>query len=210
MQPNQCLVPRPRPHVCLATANPGLTGVTTSVAAEAAVHQSIDDHGVMKMRPVGPLPIEPGKPVTFAAGGRRASPHARSVATEAVLGTLVVLTAGFLASHAPGTHEQPVWPFAWRLSVSAFYAELSTVRKHKSLVNNDNLEFLPDATGYNTKSNSSNALRWTSVGRVSTVIGKFGATAVMIVLRASVARSASRVWKLCTGNPSGVTPVVCF
>src|SRR5580704_4186909 len=99
----------------------GLTGVTTSVAAEAAVHQSIDDHGVMKMRPVGPLPIEPGKPVTFAAGGRRASPHARSVATEAVLGTLVVLTAGFLASHAPGTHEQPVWPFAWRLSVSAFY-----------------------------------------------------------------------------------------
>jgi len=25
MQPNQCLVPRPRPHVCLATANPGLT-----------------------------------------------------------------------------------------------------------------------------------------------------------------------------------------
>jgi hypothetical protein len=30
-------------------------------------------------------------------------------------------TAGFLASHAPGTHEQPVWPFAWRLSVSAFY-----------------------------------------------------------------------------------------
>jgi putative copper export protein/mono/diheme cytochrome c family protein len=44
-----------------------------------------------------------------------------SVATEAVLGTLVVLTAGFLASHAPGTHEQPVWPFAWRLSISAFY-----------------------------------------------------------------------------------------
>ena len=44
-----------------------------------------------------------------------------SVATETVLGTLVVLTAGFLASHAPGTHEQPVWPFAWRPSLSAFY-----------------------------------------------------------------------------------------
>ena len=41
-----------------------------------------------------------------------------SVATETVLGTLVVLTAGFLASHAPGTHEQPVWPFAWRPSLS--------------------------------------------------------------------------------------------
>ena len=44
-----------------------------------------------------------------------------SVATEAVLGALVVLTAGFLASHAPGTHEQPVWPFAWRPSVTVFY-----------------------------------------------------------------------------------------
>ena len=44
-----------------------------------------------------------------------------SVATETVLGTLVVLTAGFLASHAPGTHEQPIWPFAWRPSLSAFY-----------------------------------------------------------------------------------------
>ena len=43
-----------------------------------------------------------------------------SVATEAVLGIFVVLTAGFLASHAPGTHEQPVWPFAWRPSLSAF------------------------------------------------------------------------------------------
>jgi putative copper export protein/mono/diheme cytochrome c family protein len=42
-----------------------------------------------------------------------------SVATEAVLGTLVVITAGFLASHAPGTHEQPIWPFAWRLSLDA-------------------------------------------------------------------------------------------
>ena len=50
-----------------------------------------------------------------------------SVATEAVLGTLVVFTAGFLASHAPGTHEQPVWPFAWRPSLSAFYVpELRT------------------------------------------------------------------------------------
>ena len=46
-----------------------LTGVTTSVAAEAAVHQSIEDHGVVKMRPVGPLPIEPGKPVTLSPGG---------------------------------------------------------------------------------------------------------------------------------------------
>jgi periplasmic copper chaperone A len=46
-----------------------LTGVTTPVAAEAALHRSFDDHGVMKMRPVGPLPIEPGKPITLAPGG---------------------------------------------------------------------------------------------------------------------------------------------
>ena len=45
-----------------------LTGVTTPVAAEAALHQTIDDHGVMKMRPVGSLPIEPGKPLTLAPG----------------------------------------------------------------------------------------------------------------------------------------------
>lgn len=44
-----------------------------------------------------------------------------SIAAEAVMGTLVVITAGFLASHVPGTHQQPVWPFAWRPSVSALY-----------------------------------------------------------------------------------------
>src|ERR1700734_119158 len=46
-----------------------LTGVTTPVAAEAAVHQSIDDNGGRKMRAVGPVPIDPGKPVTLAPGG---------------------------------------------------------------------------------------------------------------------------------------------
>jgi putative copper export protein/mono/diheme cytochrome c family protein len=43
-----------------------------------------------------------------------------SVALEMVLGLLVVITAGFLASHSPGTHEQPVWPFARRPSLSIF------------------------------------------------------------------------------------------
>jgi putative copper export protein/mono/diheme cytochrome c family protein len=42
-----------------------------------------------------------------------------SIATEAVLGAAVIITAGFLATHAPGTHEQPVWPFPWQLSLSA-------------------------------------------------------------------------------------------
>jgi copper(I)-binding protein len=46
-----------------------LTGITTPIAAEATLHQSTNDHGVMKMRPVGPLPIAPGKPVTLEPGG---------------------------------------------------------------------------------------------------------------------------------------------
>ena len=46
-----------------------LTGVMTPVAAKAELHQSFDDHGVMKMRPVAALPIEPGKPMTLAPGG---------------------------------------------------------------------------------------------------------------------------------------------
>jgi putative copper export protein/mono/diheme cytochrome c family protein len=42
-----------------------------------------------------------------------------SIAFEAVLGTLVMIAAGFLASHIPGTHQQSVWPFAWRPSLEA-------------------------------------------------------------------------------------------
>jgi putative copper export protein/mono/diheme cytochrome c family protein len=42
-----------------------------------------------------------------------------SIAAETVLGTLVIITAGLLASQTPGTHEQPVWPFAWRPSLAA-------------------------------------------------------------------------------------------
>jgi periplasmic copper chaperone A len=47
-----------------------LTGVSTPVAAEAQVHESIDDNGVMKMRPVqGGIALDPGKPVTLKPGG---------------------------------------------------------------------------------------------------------------------------------------------
>ena len=42
-----------------------------------------------------------------------------SIAIETVLGAAVVITAGFLATHEPGTHEEPVWPFPWRLSLAA-------------------------------------------------------------------------------------------
>src|ERR1019366_3623361 len=43
-----------------------------------------------------------------------------SIAIETVLGAVVVITAGFLATHTPGTHEEPVWPFPWRPSLSVF------------------------------------------------------------------------------------------
>ncbi|HET7879274.1 MAG TPA: CopD family protein, partial [Acetobacteraceae bacterium] len=43
-----------------------------------------------------------------------------SISGEMVLGTAVVLTAGFLATQTPGTHEAPVWPFPWRPSLVAF------------------------------------------------------------------------------------------
>jgi len=46
-----------------------LTGAETPVAAMAHLHESLDDNGVMKMRPVASLPIEPGKPVTLAPRG---------------------------------------------------------------------------------------------------------------------------------------------
>jgi len=46
-----------------------LTGVTAPVAASAELHETIDDHGVMKMRPVTSLTVAPGKPLTLAPGG---------------------------------------------------------------------------------------------------------------------------------------------
>jgi copper(I)-binding protein len=46
-----------------------LTGVSTPVAAMAHLHQTINDNGVMKMRPVASLPVAQGKKVTLAPGG---------------------------------------------------------------------------------------------------------------------------------------------
>src|SRR5271154_188293 len=56
----------------------------------------------------------------------------------------------------------------------------------------------------------SKAFCWRGVGRVRTVKGRSGAMAVTTVLRARVARSASRLWKLWTGAPSAVLPVAFF
>jgi periplasmic copper chaperone A len=46
-----------------------LTGAASPVAASAELHETIDDNGVMKMRPVASLPVGPGKPIKLAPGG---------------------------------------------------------------------------------------------------------------------------------------------
>lgn len=46
-----------------------LTGVSTPAAGMAEVHETINDNGTMKMRPVGSVPLATGKPVTMAPGG---------------------------------------------------------------------------------------------------------------------------------------------
>lgn len=46
-----------------------LTGVTSPVAARAELHETINDHGVMKMRAVASLPIASGEPIALAPDG---------------------------------------------------------------------------------------------------------------------------------------------
>jgi copper(I)-binding protein len=46
-----------------------LTGASTPVAASAELHESMDDMGMMKMRPMAGLALPPGKPVKLAPGG---------------------------------------------------------------------------------------------------------------------------------------------
>jgi hypothetical protein len=46
-----------------------LVAVSTPVAATAQVHETIDDNGIMKMRPVAAVPIPAGQTVTFTPGG---------------------------------------------------------------------------------------------------------------------------------------------
>jgi copper(I)-binding protein len=46
-----------------------LTGASTPVAATAELHESMQDGGMMKMRPVAGIQLETGKAVTLAPGG---------------------------------------------------------------------------------------------------------------------------------------------
>ena len=47
-----------------------LMRVSSPVADVAELHESVDDNGVMKMRPVAAITLEQGKPVTLAPGAR--------------------------------------------------------------------------------------------------------------------------------------------
>jgi len=46
-----------------------LTGASSPVAAKVTLHETIDDHGVMKMRSVAALPVQPGAPLKLAPNG---------------------------------------------------------------------------------------------------------------------------------------------
>jgi len=46
-----------------------LIGASTPVAATAEVHETVNDKGVMHMRPVAALPLQPNDPVTLKPGG---------------------------------------------------------------------------------------------------------------------------------------------
>lgn len=57
-------------YVTLASpAGDTLTGVSSSVATTASVHEMAMDGNVMRMRPMPGLPLPPGKPVTLQPGG---------------------------------------------------------------------------------------------------------------------------------------------
>jgi copper(I)-binding protein len=45
-----------------------LVGASTPVAATAELHETVNDNGVMRMRPVAGLPLEAGKPVVLKPG----------------------------------------------------------------------------------------------------------------------------------------------
>ena len=46
-----------------------LVGVTTPIAAQARMHRSTEQNGMMEMLPVTSLPIAPGAPIEFSPGG---------------------------------------------------------------------------------------------------------------------------------------------
>jgi periplasmic copper chaperone A len=46
-----------------------LVGVASPVAGAASLHSSVNDGGIMRMRPAESIPVEPGHPTTLEPGG---------------------------------------------------------------------------------------------------------------------------------------------
>jgi copper(I)-binding protein len=46
-----------------------LVRIATPIAAQAQMHRSLMQNGMMEMLPVASLPVAPGKPITFGPGG---------------------------------------------------------------------------------------------------------------------------------------------
>jgi hypothetical protein len=76
-----------------------LVGVSSPIAGSASVHETINDAGVMKMRPVTSIALAPGKQVTFRPGGY----HVMLIGLKAPLraGDTFPLTLSF-------AHAQPI------------------------------------------------------------------------------------------------------
>jgi periplasmic copper chaperone A len=51
------------------TADDRLTGASTTVASKAEMHITLNDNGVMKMRPVADVPVKAGGSAQFKPGG---------------------------------------------------------------------------------------------------------------------------------------------
>ena len=82
-----------------------LTGISTPVAEAADVHETIDDHGVMKMRSVPAVPIPAGQQVIFKPGGYHIM--LMGLKQPLVAGQTFKLTLTF-AHAAPVTIDVPV------------------------------------------------------------------------------------------------------
>lgn len=57
-------------YLTLSAAAPNrLVSASTPAAERVELHEVINDHGVMRMRPVTAIPVAPDKPATLAPGG---------------------------------------------------------------------------------------------------------------------------------------------
>jgi copper(I)-binding protein len=69
VQTRSCCTLRGLTLALFAVASQLAAGASVAATPRAELHQSHDENGVMKMRPVASLVLAPGKPATLAPGG---------------------------------------------------------------------------------------------------------------------------------------------